>query len=157
MPVRWSFSKAWLPPAENTNACPAFSNDSTNQFKPESDMHSILAVDDSASMRQMVSFTLKSAGYNVIEAVDGQDAYEKAGGRSFDLVLTDQNMPRMDGISLTKKLRESPQFKSTPILILTTESSDQMKQAGRAAGATGWLVKPFDPNKLIEVIQKVIR
>ncbi len=120
-------------------------------------MHSILAVDDSASMRQMVSFTLKSAGYNVIEAVDGQDAWEKAGGRSFDLVLTDQNMPRMDGISLTKRLRESAQFKSTPILILTTESSDQMKQAGRAAGATGWLVKPFDPNKLIEVIQKVIR
>jgi two-component system chemotaxis response regulator CheY len=120
-------------------------------------MHSILAVDDSASMRQMVSFTLKSAGYNVVEAVDGQDAWEKAGGRSFDLVLTDQNMPRMDGISLTKKLREDPQFKTTPILILTTESSDQMKQAGRAAGATGWLVKPFDPNKLIEVIQKVIR
>ena len=119
-------------------------------------MHSILAVDDSASMRQMVSFTLKSAGYNVVEAVDGQDAWEKAGGRSFDLVLTDQNMPRMDGISLTKKLRESPQFKATPILILTTESSDQMKQAGRAAGATGWLVKPFDPNKLIEVIRKVI-
>jgi len=119
-------------------------------------MHSILAVDDSASMRQMVSFTLKSAGYNVVEAVDGQDAWEKAGGRTFDLVLTDQNMPRMDGISLTKKLRESPQFKSTPILMLTTESSDQMKQAGRAAGATGWLVKPFDPNKLIEVIRKVI-
>jgi two-component system chemotaxis response regulator CheY len=120
-------------------------------------MHSILAVDDSASMRQMVSFTLKSAGYNVVEAVDGQDAWEKAGGRSFDLVLTDQNMPRMDGISLTKKLRESPQFKATPILILTTESSDQMKQAGRSAGATGWLVKPFDPAKLIEVIKKVIR
>jgi two-component system chemotaxis response regulator CheY len=120
-------------------------------------MHSILAVDDSASMRQMVSFTLKSAGYNVVEAVDGQDAWEKAGGRSFDLVLTDQNMPRMDGISLTKKLRESPQFKATPILILTTESSDQMKMAGRSAGATGWLVKPFDPNKLLEVIKKVIR
>lgn len=120
-------------------------------------MHSILAVDDSASMRQMVSFTLKSAGYNVVEAVDGQDAFEKAQGRSFDLVLTDQNMPRMDGISLTKKLRETPQFKTTPILMLTTESSDQMKQAGRAAGATGWLVKPFDPTKLIEVIQKVIR
>jgi two-component system, chemotaxis family, chemotaxis protein CheY len=119
-------------------------------------MYSILAVDDSASMRQMVSFTLKSAGYSVVEAVDGQDAWEKAGGRSFDLVLTDQNMPRMDGISLTKKLRDSPQFKGTPILILTTESSDQMKQAGRAAGATGWLVKPFDPNKLIEVIKKVI-
>jgi two-component system chemotaxis response regulator CheY len=120
-------------------------------------MHSILAVDDSASMRQMVSFTLKSAGYNVVEAVDGQDAWEKAGGRDFDLVLTDQNMPRMDGISLTKKLRETSQFKATPILILTTESSDQMKQAGRSAGATGWLVKPFDPAKLLEVIKKVIR
>ena len=120
-------------------------------------MQSILAVDDSASMRQMVSFTLKSAGYSVVEAVDGQDAWEKAGSRSFDLVLTDQNMQRMDGIGLTRKLRESPQFKATPILILTTESSDQMKQAGRSAGATGWLVKPFDPTKLIEVIKKVIR
>ena len=120
-------------------------------------MHSILAVDDSASMRQMVSFTLKSAGYNVVEAVDGQDAYEKSNGRDFDLVLTDQNMPRMDGISLTKKLRDNPKFKTTPILILTTESSDQMKQAGRSAGATGWLVKPFDPAKLIEVIKKVVK
>jgi len=119
-------------------------------------MHSILAVDDSASMRQMVSFTLKSAGYNVVEAVDGQDAWEKAGERNFDLVLTDQNMPRMDGISLTKKLRDNPKFKTTPILILTTESSDAMKAQGRAAGATGWLVKPFDPQKLLEVIKKVI-
>lgn len=120
-------------------------------------MYSILTVDDSASMRQMVSFTLKSAGYQVVEAVDGQDAWEKAGSRSFDLVLTDQNMPRMDGLNLTKKLREMAQFKSTPILLLTTESSDQMKQAGRSAGATGWLVKPFDPIKLIEVVKKVIR
>jgi len=120
-------------------------------------MQSILAVDDSASMRQMVSFTLKSAGYNVVEAVDGQDAFEKSNGRDFDLVLTDQNMPRMDGISLTKKLRDNPKFKATPILILTTESSDQMKQAGRTAGATGWLVKPFDPAKLIEVIKKVVK
>ena len=120
-------------------------------------MHSILAVDDSASMRQMVSFTLKSAGFNVVEAVDGQDAWEKAGSRDFDLVLTDQNMPRMDGIGLTRKLRENPKFKTTPILILTTESSDQMKMAGRSAGATGWMVKPFDPTKLIEVIRKVIR
>jgi two-component system chemotaxis response regulator CheY len=120
-------------------------------------MQSILAVDDSASMRQMVAFTLKSAGYNVVEAVDGQDAYEKSNGRDFDLVLTDQNMPRMDGISLTKKLRDNPKFKTTPILILTTESSDQMKQAGRSAGATGWLVKPFDPAKLIEVIKKVVK
>jgi two-component system chemotaxis response regulator CheY len=120
-------------------------------------MHSILAVDDSASMRQMVTFTLKSAGYNVVEAVDGLDAFEKTSKADFDLVLTDQNMPRLDGIGLTKKLREHPKFKSTPILILTTESSDQMKQAGRNAGATGWLVKPFDPAKLIEVIKKVIR
>ena len=120
-------------------------------------MHSILAVDDSASMRQMVTFTLKSAGYNVVEAVDGQDALEKAGTRDFDLVLTDQNMPRLDGIGLTKKLRSNPKFKTTPILILTTESSDEMKQAGRGAGATGWLVKPFDPVKLIEVIKKVVR
>lgn len=120
-------------------------------------MHSILAVDDSASMRQMVSFTLKSAGYHVTEAVDGMDAWDKAAKRPFDLVLTDQNMPQLDGIGLTKKLRGHPSFKATPILILTTESSDEMKQAGRAAGATGWLVKPFDPAKLIEVIRKVIR
>lgn len=119
-------------------------------------MYSILTADDSASMRRMVSFTLERAGYIVTEAVDGQDAWEKAAGRGFDLVLTDQNMPRMDGISLIRKLRERPQFRSTPILILTTESSDQMKQAGRSAGATGWLVKPFDPAKLIEVIRKVI-
>jgi two-component system chemotaxis response regulator CheY len=120
-------------------------------------MHSILAVDDSISMRQMVSFTLKNAGYEVVEAVDGEDAFDKARQRAFDLVLTDQNMPRLDGIGLTKRLREHPNFKTTPILILTTESSDQMKQAGRAAGATGWLVKPFDPAKLIEVIKKVVR
>lgn len=120
-------------------------------------MHSILAVDDSASMRQMVSFTLRNAGFDVVEAVDGIDAWEKAAARSFHLVLTDQNMPRLDGIGLTKKLRGHPQFARTPILILTTESSDAMKARGRAAGATGWMVKPFDPAKLIEVIGKVIR
>ena len=120
-------------------------------------MHTILAVDDSPSMRQMVSFTLKNAGFNVVEAVDGQDAFEKSTQRDYNLVLTDQNMPLLDGIGLTRKLRGHPQFKNTPILILTTESSDQMKMAGRAAGATGWLVKPFDPAKLIEVIGKVVR
>ncbi|SHM73312.1 response regulator [Rhizobacter sp. OV335] len=119
-------------------------------------MPTILIVDDSASMRQMVSFTLKSAGYTVVDAVDGQDAYEKTSSNDFDLVLTDQNMPRLDGIGLTRKLRDNPKFKTTPILILTTESSDSMKQAGRAAGASGWLVKPFDPAKLIEVIKKVL-
>ena len=120
-------------------------------------MQSILAVDDSASMRQMVAFTLKGAGYNVIEAADGQEAYEKAMTQSVDLVLTDQNMPRMDGVTLVKNLRGLATYTSTPILILTTESSDEMKSKGRAAGATGWLVKPFDPTKLLEVIRKVIR
>jgi len=120
-------------------------------------MHSILAVDDSASMRQMVSFTLKGAGYNVIEAADGQEAFDKAKGQAIDLVLTDQNMPRMDGITLVKNLRALPSYARTPMLILTTESSDEMKVKGKAAGATGWLVKPFDPNKLLEVIKKVIR
>ena len=116
----------------------------------------ILAVDDSASLRQMVSFTLKSSGYEVIEAVDGQDGLDKAKARSVSLILTDQNMPRMDGLTLIKNLRAMPQYKTTPILMLTTESSDAMKQQGRAAGATGWLVKPFDPQKLIEVVKKVI-
>jgi len=116
----------------------------------------ILAVDDSASIRNMVAFTLKSAGYDVVEAVDGQDGLEKAKGRQVNLVLTDQNMPRMDGLTLVKSLRALAQYKSAPILILTTESSDEMKAKGRAAGATGWLVKPFDPPKLLEVVKKVI-
>jgi two-component system chemotaxis response regulator CheY len=120
-------------------------------------MQSILAVDDSASMRQMVAFTLKGAGYNVIEAADGQEALEKARGARVDLVLTDQNMPKMDGITLVKSLRGLPSYISTPILILTTESSDEMKAKGKAAGATGWLVKPFDPGKLLDVIKRVIK
>src|SRR5574343_1478772 len=95
----------------------------------------ILAVDDSASIRQMVSFTLKSAGYEVVEAVDGQDGLDKAKSRSINLVLTDQNMPRMDGITLIKSLRALPQYKTVPILMLTTESSDTMKAQGKAAGA----------------------
>ncbi len=116
----------------------------------------VLAVDDSASIRQMVSFTLKSAGYDVVEAADGMDGLDKAKGRPFNLVLTDQNMPRMDGLTLIKSLRGLPAYQSVPILMLTTESSDTMKSQGRSAGATGWLVKPFDPNKLIEVVKKVI-
>lgn len=117
----------------------------------------ILAVDDSPSMRKMVSFTLTGAGHQVVEAMDGVDAFEKAQAQVFDLILTDQNMPRLDGLGLTRKLREHPQYKTIPILMLTTESSDLMKQAGREAGATGWLVKPFDPARLLEVIKKVIK
>ncbi len=116
----------------------------------------VLCVDDSASIRQMVGFTLKSAGYEVVDAVDGMDGLEKAKSRSINLVLTDQNMPRMDGLTLIKSLRALPQFKTVPILMLTTESSEAMKSQGRAAGATGWLVKPFDPQKLVEVVKKVI-
>ena len=118
----------------------------------------ILAVDDSTSIRQMVAFTLKSAGYTVIEAADGQEGLDKANAYAKDLtlILTDQNMPRMDGLALIKALRGNPQFATTPILMLTTESSDAMKSQGKAAGATGWLVKPFDPHKLLEVVKKVI-
>ena len=116
----------------------------------------ILAIDDSASIRQMVAFTLKSSGYEVAEAVDGMDGLDKAKAKSFNLILTDQNMPRMDGLTLIKNLRAMPNYKSVPILMLTTESGDTMKQQGKAAGATGWLVKPFDPAKLLEVTKKVI-
>lgn len=116
----------------------------------------ILAVDDSTSIRQMVAFTLKTSGYDVVEAVDGVDGLNKARSGSFNLILTDQNMPRMDGLTLVRSLRALAQYATTPILILTTESSDDMKAQGRAAGATGWLVKPFDPQKLIEVVKKVI-
>ncbi len=116
----------------------------------------ILAVDDSGSLRQMLSFTLKSAGYSVVEAVDGQDGLSKARQTRFDLVLTDQNMPAMDGLTLIRTLRALPEYARTPILMLTTESSDEMKARGRAAGANGWLVKPFDPRRLTEVVKKVI-
>ena len=116
----------------------------------------VLTVDDSPSIRQMVSFTLKGAGYDVVEASDGRDGLNKAKGAQAHLVLTDQNMPEMDGLTLVKSLRGLPQYATVPILMLTTESSDQMKAQGRAAGATGWLVKPFDPQKLLEVVKKVI-
>ncbi len=116
----------------------------------------ILAVDDSASIRQMLTFTLKGAGYDVIEAVDGQDALDKANSHKVNLVLTDINMPRMDGLQLLEMLRRLSHYKSVPILMLTTESGDDMKAKGKEAGATGWLVKPFDPKRLLEVIGKVI-
>lgn len=116
----------------------------------------ILTVDDSASIRQMVTFTLKGAGYEVEEAPDGQSGFSKAQGGRFDLVLTDQNMPGMDGLTLIRSLRKLPVYTSTPILMLTTEASDQMKSLGRAAGATGWLVKPFDPQKLLDVVKRLV-
>jgi len=119
-------------------------------------MAKILAVDDSASMRQMVSFTLKSAGHSVTDAADGKQALDIAKTQSFDLVLTDVNMPIMDGITLTRELRALPSYRFTPILVLTTEAGMDKKQLGRAAGATGWLVKPFNPDQLLATVKKVL-
>jgi len=119
-------------------------------------MASILAVDDSASMRQMVSFTLKGAGYDVVEAVDGKDALGIAQSKAVNLVITDINMPNMDGITLIKELRSLPSYKFTPMLMLTTESSPEKKQEGKAAGATGWIVKPFNPEQLLNTVKKVL-
>lgn len=116
----------------------------------------ILTVDDSPTMRQMVSHTLRGAGYEVIEAEDGVDGLDKAKRELVQLVLTDQNMPRMDGLTLVQSLRALPDYKSAPILVLTTESGDEMKAKGRAAGATGWMVKPFDPQRLVDVVRKVL-
>ncbi|HVT34527.1 MAG TPA: response regulator [Nevskiaceae bacterium] len=119
-------------------------------------MPHILAVDDSASMRQMVCFTLKSAGYEVTEAEDGAVALGLAQKQKFNLVLADVNMPNMDGLSLVKALRGLPDYKFTPLLMLTTESTPEKKQEGKAAGATGWLVKPFNPDQLIGTIKRVL-
>lgn len=114
-----------------------------------------LTVDDSRSMREMVAFTLSQAGFDVLRAEDGEDALSVLDGQPVDIIVTDVNMPKMDGITLVEKLREMPAYRSVPILILTTESGDDLKTRGRAAGATGWIVKPFDPNGLIGVINKV--
>lgn len=117
---------------------------------------SILAVDDSRSILQMVSFCLKGAGYQVTEAGNGQEALNLAAGNSFALVITDLNMPQMDGITLTRTLRSQPNYRFIPILMLTTESGEDFKGKGKAAGATGWLVKPFDQQKLLGVVKKLI-
>ena len=119
-------------------------------------MANILAVDDSASMRQMVAFTLKAAGHEVTEAEDGQAAFDIAQGKSFDAVVADVNMPRMDGITLIKSLRGLDSYKFTPLLMLTTEAGMDKKQEGKAAGATGWIVKPFEPDQLVATLQRVL-
>lgn len=119
-------------------------------------MANILVVDDSTTMRQMVSFTLTGAGHKVVEAADGEDALKIVANENFDLVITDINMPRVDGIRLIRSLRSMPAFKFTPILTLTTESQDEKKLEGKAAGATGWIVKPFNPESLLSVLGKVL-
>ena len=120
-------------------------------------MKKILAVDDSASMSQMVSFTLKKAGFDVTDAKDGSEALGIAKQGTFDAVISDVNMPIMDGITLIRELRALPEYKFTPMLMLTTESGLDKKTEGKAAGATGWIVKPFNPEQLLAVIKKVIR
>ncbi len=116
----------------------------------------IMTVDDSTSVRMMVGFTLKEAGYEILEAEDGQDAYDKLNEESVHMVIADVNMPRMNGIELVKKLRSHPRHRFTPIIMLTTESQDSKKQEGREAGATGWIVKPFQPDQLLAVVRKVL-
>lgn len=116
-----------------------------------------LVVDDSPTMRQMVAFTLSNAGFTVVEAEHGKDAVSKvANGRKMDIVVTDLNMPEMDGITLIKELRKMAAFKFTPILMLTTESAEDKKKAGKEAGATGWIVKPFNPELMLKIIAKVL-
>lgn len=113
-----------------------------------------LTVDDSKTMRDMVSFTLKNAGFDVIDAEDGKDALNKLNG-AVDVIITDLNMPNMNGFELIKALRAKPEYRAVPILMLTTESDDSKKTEGKAAGATGWIVKPFNPEKLVQVVNKV--
>lgn len=116
----------------------------------------IMTVDDSASMRQMISFTLSSEGYEVMDAVDGEDAIRKLDGKEVDLTITDLNMPNLDGIGLIKRLKEKPEHKFMPILMLTTESQESRKKEGKAAGAAGWIVKPFKPEQLVAVVKKIL-
>ena len=116
----------------------------------------ILIVDDSASVRQVVGISLKQAGYDVIEGVDGKDALSKLTGQKVHLIISDVNMPNMDGISLVKAVKQMSAYKFTPIVMLTTESQDAKKREGQEAGAKAWVVKPFKPEQLLGVVQKLV-
>jgi two-component system, chemotaxis family, chemotaxis protein CheY len=116
----------------------------------------IMTVDDSASVRQMVSYTLKQAGYGVVEAVDGRDAINKLNVSAVKMVITDLNMPNLDGIGLIRAIRANPDHRFIPIVMLTTESQTEKKMEGKNAGATGWIVKPFKPEQLLGVVRKVL-
>jgi len=117
----------------------------------------ILAVDDSRTMRQLIKMTLTRAGYEVVEAEDGSKGLQKANAEIFDMVLSDVNMPVMDGLDMLRNLRKLAQYQFTPIVLVTTEGQAEKKAEGKAAGATGWIVKPFDPEQLLAVIKKVLR
>src|SRR6185369_2920635 len=115
----------------------------------------VLVVDDSASVRQVQKVVLSAAGYEVVEAVDGRDALAKLAGRSIHLILTDLNMPNLDGLGLIRAVRSDALHRLTPVVMVTTESQGEKKQEGKAAGATGWIVKPFSPEQLVAVVKKV--
>ena len=116
----------------------------------------IMIVDDSASLRQVVGISLRSAGYDVLEGSDGADALKKLTGQKVHLIISDVNMPNMDGISLVKEIKKLPAYKFTPIVMLTTESADAKKSEGQAAGAKAWMLKPFNPPQLLAVVQKLV-
>lgn len=116
----------------------------------------IMTVDDSPSVRQMVSFTLQNAGYEVVESEDGQEALIKLDNGPVDMVITDLNMPNMDGIELIREVRKNPRLRFIPIIMLTSESQESKKQEGKTAGATGWIVKPFKPEQLLAVVKRVL-
>lgn len=119
-------------------------------------MKTIMTVDDSASVRMMVNFTLSELGFEIVEAANGKDALRKMEAQQVHMLITDVNMPELDGISLVRKIRENPSYRFIPIIILTTESQEEKKKEGRQAGATGWIVKPFKPEQLIAVVRKVL-
>ena len=116
----------------------------------------IMVVDDSASVRQVVGIALKGAGYDVLEACDGKDALGKLTGQKVNLIISDVNMPNMDGITLVKEVKQLPDYKFTPIMMLTTESQDSKKQEGKSAGAKAWVVKPFQPPVLLDAVSKLV-
>lgn len=116
----------------------------------------ILVVDDSASLRQVVSIALKQGGYDVIEACDGKDALSKLDGKKINLIISDVNMPQMDGITLVKEVKRHPQYKFTPIIMLTTENQESKRQEGQAAGAKAWVVKPFKPEQMLNAVSKLV-
>ena len=116
----------------------------------------ILIVDDSASVRQVVSMTLKGAGYNVIEAIDGRDGIAKLDGKKIHLIISDVNMPNMDGISMVKEVKQMANFKFTPFIMLTTEGAEEKKRQGQAAGAKAWIVKPFEPAKMLQAVSMLV-
>lgn len=119
-------------------------------------MKRIMTVDDSATIRQMVALTLRDAGYEVVEAIDGRDALERLARESVDMLITDLNMPNLDGVGLIRAVRQDPANRFIPIIMLTTESHDSKKQEGKAAGASGWIVKPFKPEQLLGVVKMVL-